>query len=113
MKIESYSFGEIVIDGKRYTSDLKIIQGSIVCNWWRKDGHSLCENDIKDALSAGVNKFIIGCGYSSALKVPEALKKTLADRGIILISLPTKKAVEEFNNTTDLIKTAFGFHLTC
>ena len=50
MKIEKYSFGEMLIDRRSYTNDLKIIKGRIIENWWRKDGHSLCLSDINDIL---------------------------------------------------------------
>ena len=113
MKIEKYSFGEMIIDGKTFTSDLKIIGGRIVSHWWRRDGHSLCLEDIDDALKEKIDTFVMGCGYSSVLKVPSSLKKALSERGITLIDLPTVKAVEKFNQTDDLKKASFGFHLTC
>ena len=113
MKIENYSFGEMKIGGKSYTSDLKIINGQIIVNWRRKEGHSLTPEDIKDVLHAKPKTFVVGCGYASVLKVPAQLKNILSQKGIEIIDVPTKKAVDIFNSTTDLEKTAFGFHLTC
>lgn len=113
MKIENYSFGEMKIEGRPYTSDLKIINGQITVNWWRKEGHSLTLEDIKDVLNAGPKTFVMGCGYASVLKVPHQLKEVLSQKGIKIIDVPTKKAVDIFNSSPDLKKTAFGFHLTC
>ena len=113
MKIERYSFGEMIIDDRFYTKDLKIIKGCIVDSWWRKDGHSLCLSDIDDILQENPERIIIGCGYSGFLKVPPLLIAGLQKKGISLIDVPTQKAVEMFNSAGDLKKAAFGFHLTC
>ena len=37
--IEQYSFGNIVINGVSYINDIKIIQGKVISEWWRKRGH--------------------------------------------------------------------------
>ncbi|MBW1670765.1 MAG: Mth938-like domain-containing protein, partial [Deltaproteobacteria bacterium] len=52
MKIESYRFGEIIIDGIRYTKDLKIIKGKTFDNWLRSKGHTLQLDDILDVVAA-------------------------------------------------------------
>jgi len=39
--IESYKFGEILIDGVTYTSDVIIYPDSVDFKWWRKEGHLL------------------------------------------------------------------------
>jgi hypothetical protein len=39
--IESYKFGEIIITGKKYDSDLIIYPDHIDSSWWRKEGHLL------------------------------------------------------------------------
>ena len=113
MKIEKYSFGEMIIDGQTFTADLKIIKAHVMSGWWREQGHSLSLTDIEDVLKQNPLAFIIGCGYSGTLKVPPALKKSLNDRGIDLVDVTTQEAVAIFNSTDDLLRTAFGFHLTC
>ncbi len=46
MNIDSYAFGNIVIDGMRFTSDLIIYpDGRIVDGWWRQSGHLMTEVD--------------------------------------------------------------------
>ena len=35
-QIESYSFGEVVIDGKRYRSDVIVFPDRVKPNWWRE-----------------------------------------------------------------------------
>jgi hypothetical protein len=113
VKIEKYTFGEMVIDGRSYTNDLKIICDMIIPDWWRNEGHSLCLDDISDILDAKPKTFVIGCGYSGILEVPHALKDNLLARGINIIDLPTEQAVNIFNDTPDFSAAAFAFHLTC
>jgi hypothetical protein len=48
--IEKYSFGKIVVNGVTYTNDIKIVQGRVVSDWWRKKGHSVSIEDIQDIL---------------------------------------------------------------
>ena len=35
--IESYDFGRIVIDGRKFASDVIIFLDRVDGNWWRKD----------------------------------------------------------------------------
>lgn len=36
----------MTISGKRYTSDLKIINGQVFPDWWREKGHLIEECDV-------------------------------------------------------------------
>ncbi|MCG2675765.1 hypothetical protein L6304_01045, partial [bacterium] len=42
----------MVIDGKEYTNDLIIYPDHIQSSWWRKEGHRLDTEDIKEILEA-------------------------------------------------------------
>ncbi len=53
--IESYSFGQIIIDGKKYNSDLIIYKNDINSNWWRKEGHNLYIEDVQDIINKKPN----------------------------------------------------------
>ena len=46
--IDSYQFGEIVISGKEYSSDVIIFPDRVIDNWWRETGHELCLEDITE-----------------------------------------------------------------
>jgi len=50
--IEKYSSGKIVVNGVIYTNDIKIIQGLVVSDWWKKKGHSVDIEDIQDILES-------------------------------------------------------------
>ena len=57
--IERHSFGSMTILGKRYTSDLKIINGQVHSDWWRKRGHSIAVDEITDILNANFEGYTI------------------------------------------------------
>ena len=62
MHIDSYKFGEIVIDGTSYSSDCLIVGDSIVFNWWRKQGHLLAAEDQQPVIAAKPSVLVVGCG---------------------------------------------------
>ncbi len=113
MKIENYEFGKIVIDGKKYTSDLLIFENEIKSNWWRKEGHFLHLEDLNWVLNKKPNLIIIGTGNSGVMKVPQNLIEKLNKRGIKVIDQKTQKAVKTFNEKRNEKNIAAGFHLTC
>ncbi len=116
MKITSYGFGNIEIDNKRYTSDLKIVNGKIKSNWWRKDGHRLHLEDIRDIIEAKPKILVVGRGYSGLMRIAEGVEEHLRGLGIEVEALPSKKAVNKFNRLIEEYgpdDVAFAIHLTC
>ncbi len=116
MKIEFYRFGQMIIDGKKYTSDLKIIKGEIIPNWWRKQGHLLQIEDLQDIIDAKPHTLVVGTGANDLMRLAPNLATELGKLGIRLEAISTALAMERFN---ELIKLqgleniAGAFHLTC
>ncbi len=109
--IEDYSFGEIVIDGERYTDDVILLGKKVIAGWWRKRGHRIQKEDLKKILDYDPDILIIGTGSSSRMKVPPELPKKLEFE---VESYPTKKACDRYNKLIrNHKKIAGGFHLTC
>jgi hypothetical protein len=113
MKIDSYSFGSIVIDKKRYDADVIILPDRVVANWWRKSGHSLEPDDLVEIVSHKPDKLIIGTGSFGVMKVPVETLEFLGNQGIKTIVLKTGDAVEEFNRSESGGSVAAALHLTC
>lgn len=113
MNIENYSFGQLVIDGQNYTSDLLICGENIKSNWWRETGHNLCRDDLAWVLKQNPDLLIIGTGKSGVMNVSQNLQQELK-QDLELVVEKTGEAVKIFNQRqkTDL-KVAAGFHLTC
>ena len=114
MVINSYAFGKIIIDGRRYTSDLIIYpDGKIVGNWWRQNGHLVTEADIKGLITANPAVIVMGTGASGMLKPARDLEKRLEERGIQIVAAPCRTAMVHFNELNRLKRTGACFHLTC
>ncbi len=117
MKIQSYSFGEMIIDGERYNNDLMIVGEEIQTNWYRKRGHNLYPEDINWILNRDPGLLIIGQGKSGRMRVSNEIQHLLNDKHIQFQIAPTGEAVKYFNNAhknEDKSQTIAGaFHLTC
>lgn len=109
--IEVYEFGKIVVNGKTYTSDILIFDKEVRENWWRKEGHKLSLEDLREVLEFKPEVLIIGTGYHGKMVVPKEVKNFIEDMGIRTIVLPTEEAVKVFNETK--AKKVGAFHLTC
>lgn len=112
--IGSYSFGEVVIDGKKYTDDVMVFPDYVKDGWWRKEGHSVCMDDVQEVLEHDPDIFIVGTGSSGRVSVPEDFREELESRGIEVRKMKTAKAKEVFNRLVKEGKDVVaGLHLTC
>ncbi|MEA3386451.1 MAG: MTH938/NDUFAF3 family protein [Thermodesulfobacteriota bacterium] len=117
MKIESYRFGEIVINGIHYTKDLKIIRGKTFDNWWRSQGHTLQLSDVLDVVAAKPGTLIVGTGAYGRMVLSSGLSEELASKGIRTEALPTELAIQRFKELASQPgheeTVALAVHLTC
>jgi len=112
--IKNYSFGQILINGKKYNSDLIIFKDYIYDSWWRKEGHNLCIDDIKEIIDKKPDTLIIGTGYYGLMKVPEELIEHIKLSGIKqVIVKKTGDACNEYNKLCKKKNIVAAFHLTC
>ncbi len=112
--IGKYEFGKIVINGKEYTDDVRIVEGKVLPKWWRKDGHFLDVPDLKGVFSHDIEILVVGTGHSGVMKVGESVRKYCREHGIELIEMITGDAVRKFNEISEKGKKVAGaFHLTC
>ena len=113
MKINSYRFGEVVINGKSYTSDLIIFPQRVKSNWWRKEGHRIFVEDIEEAIREKPDVLIVGTGESGLVKIAPEVREHLEKEGITLIAQATKEACETYNQLCQSCKAIAALHLTC
>ncbi len=112
--IERYSFGNILINGHSYISDLIIFPHRISASWWRKDGHNCSLRDLQEAIDFKPNALIIGTGARGTMKVdPEVVRFFEHNNNMILIEQPTDRAVNIFNKfNIDSIRVVAALHLS-
>jgi hypothetical protein len=111
-RLEGYSFGRVVIDGREETKDVIVLPERVVRNWWRRDGHSLILEDLEAVLDELPGRLVVGTGaYGRMRPDPEAIEK-LRERGIDVEVLPTEEAVYRYQ-AANPAETAAALHLTC
>lgn len=113
MKINDYNFGHITVNGKEYTSDLIIYPEKIDASWWRKEGHNICMEDIKDIIEKKPEIIIFGKGSPGLMKIPKDIQSKLKDSGFEIYVSNTKSAVKKYNDISDKKNTVAALHLTC
>ena len=83
--ITNFSFGRIVVEGQTLTGDIKIVQGQLVPDWWRRSGHSVEIDDVQDVLASDSDILVIGRGQPGYMKVSPSLRQELEKKSIKLI----------------------------
>ncbi len=111
--INNYNFGQITIDNKTYDHDLILFDGQTI-DWWRKEGHVVDIEDLKD-LPKDFDVLVIGSGASGMCNVPDkTIDYIKKDIGVELVIEMTGDAVKTYNKLSDEGKKVAGaFHLTC
>jgi hypothetical protein len=112
--IDSYYFGNIVIDGKSYSYDVWVSLDGKVNSWWRSSSHVIEKKDLEGALKEKPEIVVIGTGESGVAEVyPDALE-FLKKKKVEFFIEPTGKAVQIYNQFKKENKKVVGlFHLTC
>ena len=111
--IDSYEFGRMVINGEKYTADLILYPDRIDSAWWRKSGHELRLEDVKNVVKEKPDTVIVGTGFNAVLKVLPETEDYILSKGIKLTVEDTKKAVKTYNELSPKEKVIGLFHLTC
>ena len=112
-KIEKYRFGSICIERETYQSDVIIFSDNVNSRWWRKEGHRLAVEDLRDAVAAKPEILIVGKGAYGAMTIPPETEKHLQSLGIRLIEANTKEACDLHNNLSQTNRVVTCLHLTC
>jgi len=111
--IESYDFGRIVINGRKFGSDLVIFPDRVNGNWRRKEGHILSVDDVKEIVDAKPEVLVVGTGYSGLMKINPQTERCLKSSGIELIAAKTEKACKIYNEHSKSKRVVAALHLTC
>lgn len=115
MHIESYSFGNIRIDGRDYARDVILLGGDVIGPWWRQaGGHVYAARDFAELLAAAPDIVVLGTGYFGRVKVLEETLTAFANVGSEVVVERTGAAVEAFNRLgAEGHVVAAALHLTC
>jgi hypothetical protein len=111
--IDSYEFGVIVINGRRYSSDVIIYPDRIKDDWWRKEGHQLCIDDLEDVIEENPDVIVVGKGNPGLMRVLPETEEYIKSKGIKFIIQSTKEACKTYNQLSSSQKVIALLHLTC
>lgn len=112
--IDSYDFGQIVINGRHYTSDVIVLPDRVRESWWRKEGHRLHVEDIEGVVQEEKPEvFVVGTGYSGLMRVLPETVEYLRGKGVELVVERTREACEVFNRLVGSRRVVAVLHLTC
>ena len=112
-KIESYSFGEIVIDGRRYRRDLIVYPDHVGGQWWREAGHSLLLEDFWDVLKIRPEVLIVGQGSLGQMTAPLAVRNQLSSHGVQLIAEDIAHGCDINNHLNGQRRVTAASNLSC
>jgi hypothetical protein len=112
-KIESYRFGQLVIDGQPYDRDVIILPDGVRGGWWRKEGHALQPADLEVVLEVQPDLLVVGQGANGRMRVTQETYQTLEAAGIELVVQPTAQACQSYNRLCEQRVVAAALHLTC
>ena len=112
MRLSGYRFGRVEVDGIPHREDLWICEER-VGPWWRREGHRVYPEDLAEILEFSPEVVIIGTSFSGMFKVTKEGEALLSSRWIELFALPTKEAVELYNELARKKQVAVLLHLTC
>ncbi len=112
-RIESYHFGQIVIDGRPHKQDVIILPDRVLGGWWRQEGHVLHPEDLTAVFGAAPDVLVVGRGANSRMRVTTETRRALQAAGIELVALSTAEACETYNALREGRAVAAALHLTC
>ena len=112
VRIDSVKFGEIIVEGKTYYSDVIV--------WWdgkieyREKSHEFGMGEFLKLVERKPEIIVIGTGISGVCKVPEEVEQVAKDKGIEIFKELSPKAAEMFNAfVSDKKRVVAVLHSTC
>ena len=100
--IDSQRFGQVIVNGKIYSSDIIIYSDRVKDNWRRIKGHQLCLDDIAEIIGERPEVLVVGTGVYELVKILPEVKQAVDEKGIRLVSGNTDKACETYNQLCTL-----------
>jgi len=116
MRFGRFSFGSIEVDGKTYEHDLVVDRGRVRK---RRKGPSKAFRSqyghtplsLEEDIPWGCRRLVVGSGAQGALPVMQQVADEAERRGVELVVLPTRRAIDELG--TGPKQTNAILHVTC
>ena len=117
-KVDSFSFGSITVDGKKYRRDLFLLPDGKVKQrkggFWIFGSHDIKKREIEELGRASAELIIVGIGTNSQARLSGEAKSYAEQAKLELHILPSSEAVSNFNELLEQGKKAAALiHITC
>ena len=117
-RVDSFRFGSIVINGKKYGHDVLLFpDGSMEerkAGFWKFGSHTINKNEIEELVKANPEVVIVGTGTMNRAGLTPDAESFAKDTGFELVALPSAEAVERLNQLAGEGKrVAALIHITC
>ena len=117
MKAEWIAFGEVEIEGRRYTSDVVIEAGRVEKRHKKpskryRDEYGHTPLSAEERIPWGGGRLIVGTGASGSLPIMPAVRVEADRRGIEIVAAPTKEALRLLRDV-DAEDVYAIVHVTC
>ncbi|MFP4364922.1 MAG: MTH938/NDUFAF3 family protein [Spirochaetia bacterium] len=114
MKVQEYSFGKIMVNGKSYETDLVIDQGEIKkrkknASKHLKPNYGHTPLTVNENIPWNCSTLVIGTGKTGSLPITDEVYQEAENRGVQVIAKPTEDAIHLLGKDN----TNFILHLTC
>jgi hypothetical protein len=117
-KIDRFSFGSIVIDGRSYDRDVFLhADGSVEKRkggFWKFGSHSIKKTEIEKLLQSKPEVLVIGTGTQGKAELAADANALIKESKLQVVIVPSGDAVERVNQITGQGKrVAALIHITC
>ena len=117
-KVNSLSFGSIVVDNKKFSRDVLIFTDGTVeqrrGGLWLFGSHNIKRNEIERLLRDEPEVVIIGTGTNGKAHIAPKAESWLKTKKLEVLVLPSYEAVTKLNEMVDQSKkVASLIHITC
>jgi hypothetical protein len=117
MKTKWIAFGEVEIEGRRYTSDVVIDAGRVQKRHKKpskpyRDEYGHTPLSVEERIPWGGGRLIVGTGASGSLPIMPAVLAEAKRRGVELVAAPTREALHMLRDV-DAAEVYAVVHVTC
>jgi len=113
MKIDSFNFGTITIEGRTFTTDVIVFPDRVNDDWRREEEHRPQISEFADIVKAAPDVLIIGTGYAGVMSIPDQIRNYLTSKGIDVRVDKTARAIELYNALREKENVVAALHVTC
>jgi hypothetical protein len=117
MKARWIAFGEVEIEGRRYTADVVIAAGQVEKRRKKpskqyRDEYGHTPLSAEERIPWGGSRLIVGTGESGSLPIVPAVRAEADRRGVEIVAAPTKEALQLLRDV-DAEDVDAVIHVTC